>query len=90
MVMLITPKNVTHERKLAEVRLRKTSTFEPDFEGKNGGLWGYNYHLEELVFMRMLAMLIMADQYATQQRKTLRSQRKSSRLVAYFGIKEWE
>ncbi len=50
----ITPKEEckeAHERKLAEVRLRKTSAFEPDFEVKMAaGLWGYNYHLEELVY----------------------------------------
>ncbi len=52
MVMLITPKNVkaARERKIAEVRLRKTSTFEPDFEGKMAAGSGYNYHLEELVY----------------------------------------
>ncbi len=49
MVMLITPKKKKLERKLAEARLAKTSTFEPDFEGKMAaGL--NNYHLEELVY----------------------------------------
>ncbi len=72
----------------AEVRLRKTSTFEPDFEGKNGG-WvvGYNYHLEELV-ARMLANNYGEPWYATQQGKTLKGLLKENRadwLVFWSG-----
>ncbi len=47
----------------------KTSTFEPDsWRGKNGGWVKATITLKSW-FMRMLA-LIMANQYATQQRKT--------------------
>ncbi len=48
--------------------------------GKNGGFAIYvSYHLEELN-MRMLAMLIMTNQYATQQRKTKRSIKKIEQI----------
>ena len=37
------------DRRLAEVRLRQTSTFKPDFKNGNGGLAiGYDYCLKEL------------------------------------------
>ncbi len=88
MVMLITPKECkAHERKLAGQTARKTSTFGARHEGKNGG-WvvGYNYHLEGVGFMRMLAMLIMANQYATQQREDAKRSIKENRgrLVSLF------
>nr|DAP00666.1 MAG TPA: hypothetical protein [Caudoviricetes sp.] len=81
-----------HERELAEVRLRKTSTFEPDFEGKNGG-WavGYNYHLKELV----RAEVGYVDygepvRYATEEdvEKSIKENRVD--WLKYLGIKEWE
>ncbi len=71
MVMLITPKkkNVKLARsELAEVSLRKTSLSQTFSKNSGTDLWGYNYHLEELVYA-VLAMLIMANQYATQQRR---------------------
>lgn len=39
------------DRRLAEVRLRRTSTFKPDFKNGNGGwIIGYDYYLKELTY----------------------------------------
>lgn len=39
------------DRKLAKVRLRRTSTFKPDFKNGNGGwIVGYDYYLKELTY----------------------------------------
>lgn len=39
------------DRELAEVRLRLTSTFKPDFKNGNGGwIVGYDYYLKELTY----------------------------------------
>ncbi len=53
MVMLITEEvkcKEARERKPAEVRLRKTSTFEPDFEGKMALGCALQLSPEELVY----------------------------------------
>ena len=80
------------ERKLAEVRLRRTSNFEPNFKSKNGG-WaiGYNYHLKELV----CAEVGYVDygeivRYETEEdaQKSIRENRED--WLAYLGIKEWK
>ena len=80
------------DRRLAEVRLRQTSTFKPDFKGKNGG-WvvGYNYHLEELVY----ADAGYVDygepvRYATMKEaeKSIKENERDWKI--YFGIKEEE
>lgn len=80
------------ERKLAEVRLRRTSTFEPDFKSKNGG-WvvGYNYHLEELVYSDANYVDYGEPvRYATEEdaEKSIRENRED--WLAYLGVKEWE
>lgn len=78
--------------KLAEVRLRKTSTFEPDFEGKNGG-WvvGYNYHLEELVYADAGYVNYGEPvRYATEEDAKRSIKENRADWLAYFGIKEWE
>lgn len=78
------------ERKLAEVRLRKTSNFEPDFKSKNGG-WvvGYNYHLEELVYSDANYVDYGEPvRYATEEdaEKSIKENRED--WLKYFGIKE--
>lgn len=81
-----------HERKLAEVRLRKTSTFEPDFEGKNGGwvVW-YNYHLEELVYADAGYVNYGEPvRYATEEDAKRSIKENRADWLAYFGIEEWE
>lgn len=80
------------ERKLAEVRLRKTSTFEPDFEGRNGG-WvvGYNYHLEEFAYVDASYVNYGEPvRYATEEdaKKSIRENERDWKI--FFGIKEEE
>lgn len=78
------------ERKLAEVRLRKTSTFEPDFEGKNGG-WvvGYNYHLEELVYADAGYVNYGEPvRYATEEDAKKSIKKNEADWRKYLGIKE--
>lgn len=78
------------ERKLAEVRLRLTSTFEPDFEGKNGG-WvvGYNYHLEELVYSDAGYVNYGEPvRYATEEEAKRSISENREDWLAYLGIKE--
>ena len=78
------------ERRLAEVRLRKTSDFEPDFENGNGG-WVvfYSYADKELHSMRDSCTdsgeLV---RYATEEdsRKSIRENRED--WLKYFGIEE--
>nr|DAT02675.1 MAG TPA: hypothetical protein [Caudoviricetes sp.] len=78
------------ERRLAEVRLRQTSTFEPDFENRNGG-WavGYNHRLKMLIRSNIPS----ADfgepvRYATAEdaRRSIEENREDWKI--YFGIKE--
>lgn len=80
------------ERKLAKVRLRKTSTFEPDFENGNGGwIVGYDHRLEELT----CDSIDCTDygepvRYATKTdaQKSIRENRED--WLAYLGVKEWK
>lgn len=78
------------ERELAEVRLRRTSTFKSDFENGNGG-WvvGYNYHLEELVYADAGYVNYGEPvRYATSEdaRKSIKENRED--WLKYFGIEE--
>ena len=50
-----------HERKLAEVRLRKTSTFEPDFENGDG-VYGKSYRLVAIEMKRKKGGVTSANQ----------------------------
>lgn len=81
-----------HERKLAEVRLRKTSTFEPDFKNGNGGwIVGYDHRLEELT----CDSIDCTDygepvRYATRIDAQKSIKEHKADWLKYFGIKEWE
>lgn len=80
------------ERRLAEVRLRQTSDFEPDFENGNGG-WVvfYSYADKELHSMRDSCTdsgeLV---RYATEEdaKKSIRENERDWKI--FFGIKEEE
>lgn len=81
---------LAREHKLAEVRLRKTSDFEPDFENEGGGwIVFYNHKDRELY----TAADPIADggepvRYATKE-DALKSIRENERdWKIYFGIKE--
>ena len=78
------------DRELAEVRLRKTSTFKPDFEnGKGGYVICYDYNSKEL------RTYDIGDEdsgepvhYATKEdaRKSIKENRED--WLKYFGVKE--
>lgn len=80
------------DRKLAEARLRRTSTFEPDFENRNGG-WavGYNHRLKMLICSNIPS----ADfgepvRYATAEDARRSIEENEQDWKIYFGIKEEE
>lgn len=80
----------TRERRLAEVRLRRTSTFKPDFENRNGG-WavGYNHRLKMLICSNIPS----ADfgepvRYATAEDARRSIEENEGDWKIYFGIKE--
>ena len=80
------------DRRLAEVRLRKTSTFEPDFEGRNGG-WvvGYNYHLEEFAYVDASYVNYGEPvRYATEEDAKRSIKENRADWLIYLGIKEEE
>nr|DAK48902.1 MAG TPA: hypothetical protein [Caudoviricetes sp.] len=78
------------ERRLAEVRLRQTSTFEPDFEDSRGG-WVvyYNYKDKELYsYDTDYDDSGEPVHYATEEdsRKSIKENRED--WLKYFGIEE--
>lgn len=81
-----------HNRKLAEVRLRRTSTFEPNFENRNGG-WIVVY---EYAHYKLLARSIRIEdagepvRYATREdaEKSIKENEEDWKI--YFGIEEEE
>lgn len=81
-----------HERKLAEVRLRKTSTFEPEFEnGKGGYKVVYDYMDKKLECLESF----WSDagepvRYATKEDAQKSIKEHKADWLKYFGIKEWE
>jgi hypothetical protein len=81
-----------HERKLAEVRLRKTSTFEPDFENDNGGwIVVYNYRHHEM-FAQYVNFEDAGEpvRYETEEDALKSIKEHKADWLKYFGIKEWE
>lgn len=80
------------ERKLAEVRLRRTSTFKPDFENGNGGYAVfYNYLYRKLYSMPAYRTDSGEPvRYATEEdaEKSIKENRED--WLKYFGIKERE
>lgn len=79
-----------YKRELAEVRLRRTSTFKPDFENGNGG-WIVGYDYEE---DRLLAIPIDCIDYgepvryatAKEAKKSIKENERDWKI--HFGIKE--
>ena len=78
------------ERKLAEVRLRRTSDFKPDFENGNGGwIVGYDYEDESLTTIPISDVDYGEPvRYATSEdaRKSIKENRED--WLIYFGVKE--
>lgn len=79
-----------HNRKLAEVRLRRTSTFEPNFENRNGG-WIVVY---EYAHYKLLARSIRIEdagepvRYATREDAEKSIEENEQDWKIYFGIEE--
>lgn len=78
------------ERKLAKVRLQRTSTFEPDLKNKRGG-WavGYNHRLKMLI----CSNIISADfgepvRYATAEDARRSIEKNQEDWLIYFGVEE--
>jgi hypothetical protein len=80
------------DRELAEVRLRKTSDFEPDFNnGELGWIVGYSCRAKRLIVERF----VYSHYGGTIHYKTAEDARKSIKenredWLTYFGIKEEE
>ena len=81
---------LARERKLAEVRLRQTSTFEPDFEnGKGGWIVFYDYECKALAIFKITYYDSGEPvHYATREEaeKSIEENREDWKI--YFGIKE--
>ena len=80
------------DRELAEVRLRRTSTFEPDFENRNGG-WtvGYNHRLKMLICSNIPSVDSGEPvRYATAEDARRSIEENEQDWKIYFGIKEEE
>lgn len=79
-------------RELAEIRLRRTSTFKPDFENRNGG-WavGYNHHLKMLTCSNIISTDFGEPvRYATagDARRSIEENEQDWKI--YFGVEEEE
>ncbi len=79
-------------RKFAKARLRRTSTFEPDFENRNGGwIVVYNYAYHKL-FAENIRFEDAGEpvRYATEEdaEKSIKENRED--WLTYFGIEEEE
>lgn len=78
------------ERELAEVRLRRTSTFEPNFKNGNGG-WVVMYdHFERVLAIECYSFCNSGEpvRYETEEEalKSIRENRED--WLIYFGIEE--
>ena len=80
------------ERKLAEVRLRRTSNFEPDFEnGKGGWIVFYDHECKTLAIFKIGCYDSGEPvHYATREdaEKSIKENERDWKI--YFGIKEWK
>lgn len=80
------------DRELAEVRLRRTSNFKPDFENGNGG-WIVCYdHKGQLLFASDLDYLSVGDVILYSSKEDAEKSIKENRedWLIYFGVKERE
>ena len=79
-------------RKLAEVRLRRTSTFKPDFENRNGGwIVVYNYAYHKL-FAENIRFEDAGEpvRYETEEEAERSIKENKQDWMIYFGIREGE
>lgn len=80
------------ERRLAEVRLRQTSDFKPDFENGNGGwIVGYDYEDESLTTIPISDVDYGEPvRYATSEDALKSIKENRADWLKYLGIKEEE
>nr|DAT07045.1 MAG TPA: hypothetical protein [Caudoviricetes sp.] len=79
------------DRRLAKVRLQRTSTFEPDFENCEGG-WvvGYDYDDNSLIAIPVdNADYGEIVRYATEEDALKSIKENRADWLKYLGIKEW-
>nr|DAK30545.1 MAG TPA: hypothetical protein [Caudoviricetes sp.] len=78
------------ERKLAEVRLRRTSTFEPDFEDDGGGYIVYYDHYEgNLEYGRAFCHSVGEPvRYETIEESEESAKKHRKDWLIYFGVEE--
>lgn len=78
------------ERKLAEVRLQRTSDFEPDFENDEGGwIIGYDYEDKSLTTTSINCIDYGEPvRYATEEEAEKSIEENEADWRKYFGIKE--
>lgn len=80
------------DRELAEVRLRKTSDFEPDFKnGKGGWIVGYD-HEEDRLLAIPIDYIDYGEpiRYATEEEAKRSIRENRGEWLKYFGIEEEE
>ena len=78
------------DRELSEARLRRTSTFKPDFEnGKGGWVVGYDYLKNKLISMFVRAVdygeIVHYETYGESE-KSIKENKQGWKI--YFGIEE--
>ena len=80
------------DRKLAEARLRKTSTFKPDFENGNGGYAVFYNYLYRKLYSMPACRTDSGEpvRYATEEDAEKSIKENRADWLAYLGIKEWE
>ena len=80
------------ERRLAEVRLRQTSTFKPDFEnGKGGWIVFYDHECETLAIFKIGCYDSGEPvHYATREEAEKSIEENREDWLKYLGIKEWK
>lgn len=78
------------DRELAEVRLRRTSDFKPDFENGNGGwIVGYDYEDESLTTIPISDVDYGEPvRYATAEEARKSIEENYEDWLIYFGVKE--
>ena len=80
------------DRELAEVRLRKTSDFEPDFKnGKGGWIVGYD-HEDDRLLATPIDYIDYGEpiRYATEEEAKRSIRENRGEWLKYFGIEEEE
>lgn len=88
----LTPEEATEarDRRLAEVRLRQTSDFEPDFANRKGGWIVFYDHEGEMLSMFEIGCYDSGEpvHYATREEAEKSIEENEADWKKYFGIKE--